>query len=120
MIVSHASRLLRHATITVTHTIPAADRPEGQYSIYNFMHGSVDADYIVAVGGDGTVNIVVSALMRSGLYTRVPLGVIPYGTGNNLVRSFGLERDSEKALLTIQQGHTIKLDVGFINQKYYC
>jgi diacylglycerol kinase (ATP) len=57
--------------------------------------------------------------MRRGLSTRVPLGVIPYGTGNNLVRSFGLERESEKALWTIAQGYTIPLDIGRVNQQYY-
>ena len=73
----------------------------------------------MAVGGDGTVNMVVSALMRRGLSACVSLGVIPYGTGNNLVRSFGLERESDKALWTIAQGYTIPLDIGRVNQQYY-
>jgi diacylglycerol kinase family enzyme len=74
---------------------------------------------VIAVGGDGTVNIVISALARHGLLPHIPLGVIPYGTGNNLVRSFGLERDREKALVTIRQGHTTRLDISLVNQAYY-
>ena len=71
---------------------------------------------MIAVGGDGTVNIVISALARHGLLPHIPLGVMPYGTGNNLVRSFGLERDSEKALVTIRQGYTTRLDISLVNQ----
>jgi diacylglycerol kinase family enzyme len=66
------------------------------------------------------VDIALAALGRCGLHTTVPLGVIPYGTGNNLVRSFGLERTLEKALLTIAQGYTRCLDIGLLNQRYYC
>jgi diacylglycerol kinase (ATP) len=36
------------------------------------------------------------------------------------VRSFSLDRDSEKALHIIRQGHTIPLDVGWVNRQYYC
>src|SRR5262249_1752840 len=35
------------------------------------------------------------------------------------VRSYGLERISEKALMTVRQGHTMALDIGVINQEYY-
>jgi diacylglycerol kinase family enzyme len=118
-IVAQAAALLPEARLTVTHTVPQTDGHEVRYAIQNFVHCSQDADCVVAVGGDGTINLVVSALMRSGLATHVPLGVIPYGTGNNLVRSYGLERDSDKALLTIRQGHTVNLDIGLINQQYY-
>jgi diacylglycerol kinase (ATP) len=120
LILAQAAGMFRHATITVAHTAAAANSQGWQYVIDDFVHRSADADCVVAVGGDGTVNIVVSALMQSGLYTHVPLGVIPYGTGNNLVRSFGLDRDSEKALHIIRQGHTIPLDIGRVNQQYYC
>jgi diacylglycerol kinase family enzyme len=63
--------------------------------------------------------LFISTLARHGLLPHIPLGVIPYGTGNNLVRSFGLERDSEKALVTIRQGHTTRLDISLVNQAYY-
>ena len=120
LIVAQASGILRHATITVVHTTAEAGRHGWRYGIHDFVRCSADADCVVAVGGDGTVNIVVSALMQSRLSPQIPLGVIPYGTGNNLVRSFGLDRDSEKALHIIRQGHTVSLDVGWINQQYYC
>jgi diacylglycerol kinase (ATP) len=117
-LVRQASRLLG-GTVAVTYTTPQADGPRKRYAIADFARHSHDSTCVIAVGGDGTINIVVSMLARHGMLPHVPLGVIPYGTGNNLVRSFGLERDAEKALVTIRQGYTTRLDIGLINQEYY-
>ena len=106
-------------TVTVTHTTPQTGSQGKRYAIADFARRSQNADGVIAVGGDGTINLVVSALARHALLTHVPLGVIPYGTGNNLVRSCGLERTSEKALVTIRQGHTMPLDIVVVNQEYY-
>jgi diacylglycerol kinase family enzyme len=118
-ILAEAAKLLPHAAITVTHTVPRVGPRGMSYAIANFARYSQEADCVVAIGGDGTVNNVVTALMQSGVYKRVRLGVIPYGTGNNLIRSYGLERENEKALLTIRQGYTINLDIGRVNQQQY-
>ncbi len=118
MLVRQASRLLG-GTVAVTYTTPQADGLGKRYAIADFARHSHDSTCVIAVGGDGTINIVVSVLARHGMLPHVPLGVIPYGTGNNLVRSFGLERDTEKALVTIRQGYTTRLDIGLINQEYY-
>ncbi len=118
MLLKEAAHVMPGAEIEAAYTVPQP-ASEGRYGIKDFESRSRNVDCVVAVGGDGTVNIVVSALMRSGLYRRVPLGVIPYGTGNNLMRSYGLERETEKALITIRQGHTVGLDIGCINTRYY-
>ena len=44
------------------------------------------ASKIVAVGGDGTINEVASFL----LYSHIPLGIIPMGSGNGLARHLGI------------------------------
>jgi diacylglycerol kinase family enzyme len=118
-------RLVRQAasilggTVAVTHTAPQAGGRGRRYTIVDFARHSHNIDCVIAVGGDGTVNLVISALARQGLLPRVPLGVLPYGTGNNLVRSCGVERASDKALETIRQGYTTRLDIGVVNQTYY-
>ena len=117
-LVRQAARLLG-GTVAVTYTTPQPERPGTRYDIADFARHSHDSDCVIAVGGDGTVNIVISALARHGLLPHVPLGVVPYGTGNNLVRSFGLDRDSEKALVTIRQGYTARLDISLVNQEHY-
>ncbi len=118
MLVKQAAKLLS-GSVAVTYTTPQADGPRTRYDIAAFARHSRDSDCIIAAGGDGTVSIVISALARHGLLPHIPLGVIPFGTGNNLVRSFGLERDSEKALVTIRQGYTTRLDISLVNQEYY-
>jgi len=117
-IVRQAAEILG-STVRVTYTTPQAGSQGQRYDIADFARRSQNTDCVIAVGGDGTINLVVSALARHALLTQVPLGVIPYGTGNNLVRSCGLERASDKALVTIRQGHTTPLDIGLVNQEYY-
>ncbi len=117
-LVRQAARLLS-GTVAVTYTTQRAEGLGRRYDIADFARHGHDSHCVIAVGGDGTVNIVISALARHGLLPHIPLGVIPYGTGNNLVRSFGLERDSEKALVTIRQGYTTRLDISLVNQEYY-
>lgn len=106
------------SSVDIAHTVPRGSKVGG-YVIAGAAEHLRDTDCVIAVGGDGTINIVVSTLASSGLLPQVQLGVIPYGTGNNLIRSFGLERDSAKALMTIRQGHTTRLDIGVVNEQYY-
>ena len=105
--------------VAVARTVPRGADGNG-YVIAGAAEVLRDVDCVIAVGGDGTVNIVLSTLAQHGLLPQVSLGVIPYGTGNNLVRSFGLERESGKALLAIRQGHTTRLDIGVVNEQHYC
>lgn len=70
---------------------------------------------VVAVGGDGTINEVAQALLG----TPVPLGVVPFGSGNGLARHFGIPLRPQKALALLKQGKTICMDVGRINGKVF-
>jgi YegS/Rv2252/BmrU family lipid kinase len=65
----------------------------------------------IAVGGDGTVNMVARTIMNHDL----TLGIIPAGSGNGLARSLGLPMDTEKALDTIIEGKTSVVDSGEAN-----
>ena len=60
-------------------------------------------DYVIAVGGDGTVNEVARALVDSSTV----LGIMPMGSGNGLARDLGIPMDSRKALEVILE-HKIK------------
>lgn len=50
---------------------------------------------VVAVGGDGTVHLVLNALAPD---FSIPLGVIPVGTGNDIAQSWGIPADQDDAL----------------------
>ena len=70
------------------------------------------ADLVVAIGGDGTVRSVASALAGSG----VPLGVVPLGTGNIFARNLNLPLGDIPALLRIAlEGHESTVDVGWMS-----
>ncbi len=72
-------------------------------------------DLAVALGGDGTVNEVASALVG----TDVCLGIIPVGSGNGLARSIYLPQDIEGACQVLLNGQQVRIDVGKLNDRYF-
>jgi YegS/Rv2252/BmrU family lipid kinase len=73
------------------------------------------ASKIIAVGGDGTINEVASALVG----TDIPLGIIPFGSGNGLARHLRIPLKKNKALALALSGQVNKIDVGILNGKYF-
>ncbi len=63
---------------------------------------------VVAVGGDGTINEVVNGLAGS---ERI-MGIIPTGSGNDLIKSLGIPRSVRKALEVLKAGRIQTMDVG--------
>jgi len=70
-------------------------------------------EVIVAVGGDGTVNEVASAIVG----TNTHLGIIPFGSGNGLARFLQIPMDAEKAIKTLVSGRVEKIDSATLNGK---
>ncbi len=66
-------------------------------------------EFIVAVGGDGTVNEVASGILLGG-ETGTGLGILPVGTGNDVAQMMGLGH-LEHALAALLQGTTRLIDV---------
>ena len=74
-------------------------------------------DLVVAVGGDGTINQVASALVHSP----VPLGIIPCGSGNGLARHLHIPFSIPKAVALLQRCHIESIDSGSINERsFFC
>lgn len=72
---------------------------------------------VLAVGGDGTVNEVASALRD----TPVSLGIMPCGSGNGLARHLGIPLEPEKAISIINHNHTEALDYCTVNERpFFC
>ncbi len=68
---------------------------------------------VVAMGGDGTVNMVASGLLGSDSV----LAVIPTGTGNDFFKLLRTKGDLETVCRTAAFGETIDLDVGLFNDR---
>jgi diacylglycerol kinase (ATP) len=70
-------------------------------------------DGLIAVGGDGTLFEVVNGLYAHSKDKRIPLGLVPAGTGNAFARDLGLAAgDWEKAVGLIRAGRQRPVDVG--------
>lgn len=70
----------------------------------------------IAVGGDGTINEVLTGLLRYAEASGEDLGnftlaVLPYGTGNDWIKTSLVPREMEAAARCILTGHTALEDV---------
>ncbi len=66
--------------------------------------------FIIACGGDGTINEVANGIIRSG--ADVELGILPSGTGGDLRRTLGLPLSNREAAIALRDGKTETIDVG--------
>ncbi|ANU12384.1 transcription regulator [Planococcus halocryophilus Or1] len=74
-------------------------------------------DLVVAVGGDGTLNEVVSGIAK--FEKRPKVGLIPMGTTNDFARAVHIPRDITKAVDIILKGDSIPVDIGLMNDNRY-
>jgi diacylglycerol kinase (ATP) len=65
--------------------------------------------FIVAAGGDGTLNEVVNGIGENVKDVRV--GLIPLGTGNDFARTIGVPADLEAAIDLVAAGGTRRVDL---------
>jgi diacylglycerol kinase (ATP) len=101
---------------------------------------ATDADIIVAVGGDGTINEVANGMAAgraagqgdaamgsstagaesTGASSRkATLGIVPAGTVNVLALELGLPFRVERACAVIAGGKTVSLDMGRVNERRF-
>lgn len=64
-------------------------------------------DIIAACGGDGTVSQIANGLVLTG----TSLGVIPIGSGNDFVKSAGLNRTLPECMNILQSGRSATFDM---------
>jgi len=74
-------------------------------------------DMIVCSGGDGTLNEVISGVMR--LDKKVTIGYIPSGTTNDFASSLNLPDKIETAAMTILNGQPRTVDIGLFGDNRY-
>jgi len=65
-------------------------------------------DAVLIAGGDGTIHHAVQVLANSA----IPLGIIPCGRGNDLVRALGIPLDAEAAAEVIARQNLKAIDLG--------
>jgi diacylglycerol kinase (ATP) len=70
-----------------------------------------DVECAIVGGGDGTLNAAAFGVIEAGL----PLGILPFGTANDLARTLDIPFDLDGAAQVIAGGHTRKIDLGIVN-----
>ncbi len=78
---------------------------------------SDEYDTVICCGGDGTLNEVVSGMMKNK--NRYKLGYIPLGTLNEWSSNLKISKKPRQAALDILKGETRSLDIGKFNDKYF-
>jgi diacylglycerol kinase (ATP) len=72
-------------------------------------------DLVVIGGGDGTLNACAGALAE----TRMPFGILPLGTANDLARSLGLPTDPVEAATALASAPARAIDLGCVNGHHF-
>jgi len=75
-------------------------------------------DGLVAAGGDGTVFEVLNGLYTHPRSARIPLGLLPIGTGNAFARELELQPGAwSDAIDILERGNTRQVDVAFVKSR---
>ena len=74
-------------------------------------------DLIVCIGGDGTLNEVISGIIRGDC--RTPLGYIPSGSTNDFAACHGISSDMLEAAQNIVNGNPKSIDIGKFGKQYF-
>ncbi len=72
-------------------------------------------DMVVAVGGDGTINEIASALNQ----TDTVLGIVPEGSGNGLALYLGIPLNERAAVRRLNHFECMAIDSGKINDHFF-
>ncbi len=76
-------------------------------------------DLVVCSGGDGTLDEVVTGMMKRSVDRRVPIGYIPAGTTNDFARSLEIPRNMPEAARTAMTGKPFACDMGSFNDDFF-
>lgn len=74
-----------------------------------------EADVLVVVGGDGTMQSAADAAIRAS----VPVYHVPMGTENLFAREFGMNRDADRLDRALAGGRVVEVDVGNCNGRTF-
>lgn len=77
----------------------------------------LNADGVIAAGGDGTLHKIINMTLKEKL--NVPIGIIPSGTSNDFASYLKIDTDLNKYIQSIIEGKTQYVDVGRVDDEYF-
>jgi diacylglycerol kinase (ATP) len=93
-------------SIAYTQGVGHATALANEASLNNF-------EYVIAVGGDGTINEVAQGLIHSN----TAMGILPRGSGNGLARHFGIPLSLPEAIDQLFFNKVLRMDTLFVNER---
>ena len=78
-------------------------------------HYQNQVELVIIGGGDGTLNAAIEGLID----TKLPLGILPMGTANDLARTLGIPTDLSAACQVIASGKVRLIDLGWVNGQHF-
>lgn len=87
--------------------------------INEMMQSAEDVGFckVVAAGGDGTLNIVVNAMLNNGV--DLPISIFPSGTANDFAQYFDIPHKIDDMAKIATEEYYSFADVGCVNGKYF-
>ena len=83
------------------------------------VHMEKGYDIVVCSGGDGTLDEVVTGMMKRDKEDRIPIGYIPTGSTNDFAQSAGIPFFVDEALDRVFEGEMVPIDVGSFNGRCF-
>src|SRR5690606_358638 len=92
---------------------------EKQHDATNFAREACELkyDFVVAMGGDGTINEAVSGLAEQPHQSLFSL--IPLGTVNDFARALGISLDPPEAIEALKTGYEKRVDIAKVGKQYF-
>ena len=103
-------QLVNHIDVFYT-----AKKDDGYYKALKCNEN--DYDFITVVGGDGTINEVVSGMVEN--HKSIPLCILAAGTVNDFANYLNLPTDINGICNLVNNFHTVCCDVGKIDDRYF-
>jgi YegS/Rv2252/BmrU family lipid kinase len=71
---------------------------------------------LIVAGGDGSLNEVVNGIFSQSVCKpeKITVGMVPVGTGNDWIKTFGIPNQYKEAIRILKEGATIRQDIGQI------
>jgi len=75
--------------------------------------------HFIVAGGDGTLNEIVNGIFKgkNSKCDNIVIGMLPVGTGNDWIRTFGIPDHYQMAMNIILKGKTVVQDVGLVEYR---
>lgn len=90
--------------------------PDPQQAVEKIVEGVGTHDGIIAIGGDGSLNLVAQAFLKVG--KSIPMLLLPAGTVNNFAKTWDIPLDTDSALELLTHHRPQHIGIGVVNEKF--